>query len=214
VSARLRGDPIARISVVAYCRDAAELGSLADLVRASAQLELEQATDSLTGLAETLLQVGRAVIVARLQSLDAELPALLACSEGMSLVLLLEDERRVALQALRLGAHAVLGLEAGSASLAAAVASVSHGLLALPAGVVPPGEPHAAWVSPPEPLTPRELEILGLLAGGDSNKTIAARLSISVHTVKFHISSILAKLGVSSRTEAVALGLRLGIVLL
>jgi two-component system, NarL family, response regulator YdfI len=71
-----------------------------------------------------------------------------------------------------------------------------------------------ALTVPPEPLTPREMEILHLLAGGDSNKTIATRLGISVHTVKFHVSSILAKLGVSSRTEAVALGLRLGFVLL
>jgi DNA-binding NarL/FixJ family response regulator len=190
------------------------LDRLADLVRGSGQLQLEEATGSLTRLAETLQQAGRVVGVARLHSLETELPALSSRGEGMPLVVLLPDEARVALQALRLGARAVLGVDPGADSLAAAVMSVSQGLLALPAGVVALIEPHATWTAPPEPLTPRELEILGLLAGGDSNKTIAARLSISVHTVKFHISSILAKLGVTSRTEAVALGLRLGIVLL
>jgi NarL family two-component system response regulator YdfI len=54
-------------------------------------------------------------------------------------------------------------------------------------------------------LTTREIEIIGLLAEGVGNKTIARRLAISEHTVKFHISSILAKLGAHSRTEAVML---------
>jgi DNA-binding CsgD family transcriptional regulator len=96
----------------------------------------------------------------------------------------------------------------------AALVCVFLGLRVMPAAAPEDRRAAAALMAPPEPLTPRELEILGLLAAGDSNKTIAARLSISVHTVKFHISSILAKLGVASRTEAVALGLRLGIVLL
>jgi two-component system, NarL family, response regulator YdfI len=214
VSARLRGDLITRIPVVAYCADATGLARVADLVRASAQLRLEEATGSLPRLAETAQRTGRAVVVARLQALDAELPALMASSEGMPLVVLVRDEQRVALQALRLGARGILGVEADADRLAAAVVSVFYGMLVLPAGIMPLAEAHATWTAPPEPLTPRELEILGLLAGGDSNKTIAARLDISVHTVKFHISSILAKLGVTSRTEAVALGLRLGVVLL
>ncbi len=65
-----------------------------------------------------------------------------------------------------------------------------------------------------EPLTPRENEVLQMLAGGLANKEIAARLAISEHTVKFHVASILGKLGAGSRTEAVALGIRRGIVLL
>lgn len=65
-----------------------------------------------------------------------------------------------------------------------------------------------------ERLTPRELEVLQLLAGGLPNKTIAARLGISEHTAKFHVSSVLAKLGAASRTEAVALAARKGILLL
>lgn len=61
-------------------------------------------------------------------------------------------------------------------------------------------------------LTSREVEVLQLLGTGLDNKAIALRLQISKHTVKFHISSILSKLCVSSRTEAVTLGLRKGLI--
>ena len=63
-------------------------------------------------------------------------------------------------------------------------------------------------------LTSRELEVLKLLADGLDNKAIALQLQISKHTVKFHINSILSKLDVSSRTEAVTFGLRQGLILL
>lgn len=63
-------------------------------------------------------------------------------------------------------------------------------------------------------LTPRELEALRLLAEGLPNKTIASRLGISEHTAKFHVNSILSKLGAQSRTEAVTRATRLGLTLL
>jgi DNA-binding NarL/FixJ family response regulator len=214
VSVRLRGNRIARIAVVAYCRDAAALNALADLVRRSEHTQLQEATGSLERLAGIALRAGRVVIVARVSGIDEELPGVIAHCEGLPLVVLTPHARRMAAQALRAGARAVLGVGADAAQIAAAAISVFHGLLAMPADVAQSLDPPATLAAAPEPLTARELEILSLLAGGDSNKTIAARLSISVHTVKFHISSILAKLGVASRTEAVALGLRLGIVLL
>jgi two-component system, NarL family, response regulator YdfI len=65
---------------------------------------------------------------------------------------------------------------------------------------------------PPEELTPRETEVLRLLADGLPNREIAERLHISEHTIKFHIRSILGKLGASSRTEAVTLGFRSGLI--
>ena len=65
-----------------------------------------------------------------------------------------------------------------------------------------------------EELTPREIKVLRMMAEGLSNKEIAARLAISDHTVKFHISSILSKLGAATRTEAVTTGIRMGIILL
>jgi DNA-binding NarL/FixJ family response regulator len=213
VSVRLRGNRIARIAVVAYCRDAAALNALADLVRRSEHAQLQEATGSLERLAGIALHAGRVVIVARVSEID-ELPGVIAHCEGLPLVVLMPHARRMAPQALRAGARAVLGVGADEAQIAAAAGCAFHGLLAMPADTAQSPDPPATLAAAPEPLTSRELEILSLLAGGDSNKTIAARLSISVHTVKFHISSILAKLGVASRTEAVALGLRLGIVLL
>ncbi|MEM9947087.1 MAG: response regulator transcription factor [Cyanobacteria bacterium P01_D01_bin.36] len=65
-----------------------------------------------------------------------------------------------------------------------------------------------------EPLTPREIQVLNQLASGATNRAIAKALNISEHTVKFHISAILSKLNVVSRTEAVAVGIRAGLVML
>ena len=62
-------------------------------------------------------------------------------------------------------------------------------------------------------LTARERQVLQLLAEGASNKAIARRLGITPHTAKFHVASIAAKLGASGRTEAVAKGLRFGLVM-
>jgi len=61
-------------------------------------------------------------------------------------------------------------------------------------------------------LTPRELEVLALLAEGASNKAIARRLGISVHTAKFHVGSLLDKLDAVGRTDAVAQAARLGVI--
>jgi len=63
-----------------------------------------------------------------------------------------------------------------------------------------------------EPLTAREKEVIQLMAQGLANKQIALALSISEHTVKFHLSSLYAKLGISSRTEAVKRGIELGLI--
>jgi len=63
-------------------------------------------------------------------------------------------------------------------------------------------------------LTPREQEVLQLLAEGLPNKAIASQLSISEHTVKFHVNAIMGKLGAQSRTEAVTRATRAGLILL
>ena len=80
------------------------------------------------------------------------------------------------------------------------------------------GEPAAESAGGPKlpsvALTPREIEVLRLLADGTSNKMIAHRLGISDHTVKFHVTSILTKLNAGSRTEAVTMGVRMGLVYL
>jgi DNA-binding NarL/FixJ family response regulator len=76
------------------------------------------------------------------------------------------------------------------------------------------GEAGAVPKLPSVALTPREIEVLRLLADGTSNKIIAHKLGISDHTVKFHVTSILTKLNAGSRTEAVTLGVRMGLVYL
>lgn len=86
-----------------------------------------------------------------------------------------------------------------------------------------PGEELVDWLgeqTEPSPvsgaaaLTPREREVLAALADGASNKVIARRLGISFHTAKFHVAAVLAKLDADSRTEAVAVAARHGIVML
>jgi two-component system, NarL family, response regulator YdfI len=124
-----------------------------------------------------------------------------------------------AAEALRAGVRAILPSDVSPSHVISALQAAAAGLVVLhPSDVetalvpaVPVSQPVAEL---PEPLTRREREVLQMLASGLGNKEIAARLSISDHTVKFHVASILGKLGASSRTEAVSLGIRHGLVLL
>ena len=121
------------------------------------------------------------------------------------------------------GARGLLRRDAEPAQLAAALAAAANGLSAIDpvfagrlfiAPETPPGEPDAKAAALVEPLSPRELSVLRLVAEGLPNKTIAARLEISEHTVKFHVNAVLGKLGVASRTEAVVRATRLGLIFL
>jgi two-component system, NarL family, response regulator YdfI len=122
-------------------------------------------------------------------------------------------------EVLRAGARAVLPNDLGPDSLVAALQAVAAGLIVMHPAEVDALLPSATSASRPlsdlaEPLTRREREVLQMLAGGLGNKEIASRLAISDHTVKFHVASILGKLGAATRTEAVSLGIRRGLVLL
>ena len=122
-------------------------------------------------------------------------------------------------RALRAGISAVLPSDLSPDQLLRALEAAASGLLILRPEQVHdalPGSPalRASRDEPVESLTRREREVLQMLAGGLGNKEIAARLAISEHTVKFHVASILGKLGAGSRTEAVSLGIRRGLVLL
>lgn len=131
---------------------------------------------------------------------------------GVPVVVLTADES--AAEALRNGARAVLPRKATPAQIIAAVYAAAAGLVAIPAEDTAALLPHAAPEQGTEPLTPRETEVLEMLAEGVSNKEIAYRLGMSEHTAKFHVNSILAKLGAGTRTEAVMRGVRLGIILI
>lgn len=131
------------------------------------------------------------------------------------LVLLLPEEGLLA-EAWAAGAQGVLPREIGPEKLLAALTAAGHGLVildqSLAGALFPQGQqPPAPLV---EPLTPRELEVLQHLAEGLSNKTIAHRLNISEHTIKFHVNAIMSKLGAQSRTEAVVRATQLGLIML
>ena len=119
-------------------------------------------------------------------------------------------------QARRLGVRAVLRDDVTAEELAAAIAATRAGLVALHPDALKESTQARASESRggATALTPRELGILEMMAEGMSNRTIAARLGISSQTVKFHVASILAKLGAASRTEAVTFGVRHGLIAL
>jgi len=107
----------------------------------------------------------------------------------------------------------VLPRAVGAAQLDPALRAVAAGLLVRPPGVLPPDGFRAVADDPaPALLTPREAEILTLVGQGMSNKAVARELGISVHTVKFHLEALFAKLDATSRAEAVAKGLRGGVI--
>ena len=135
--------------------------------------------------------------------------------EGLPVLALVRDNAHAA-EAWVSGAQGLLLRDVDAAILLTALRAVSQGLVVLAselAAAVPPARARGAMPLAEE-LTPRELEVLQLLAEGLPNKSIAQRLGISEHTVKFHVNAILGKLGAQSRTEAVILATRLGLVLL
>ena len=114
----------------------------------------------------------------------------------------------------------VVAEEVGAEELAVAVRAASLGFVAVGPDVVrlPPLDPQPSFpaldAAAIDALSDREREVLGLLAEGLANKRIAQALQISEHTVKFHVSAILSKLGAASRTEAVTLAARRGLLAL
>ncbi len=134
-------------------------------------------------------------------------------------VLMISDEPQdlQTLRALPLHAWGILARDTSQEELITAIRSLHQGLVVAPPEFLEPlltpyqnGDAEDLI----DPLTSRESEVLELLAQGLANKQIAYELGISDHTVKFHISSIYRKLGVTNRTEAVRVGMRLGLVLL
>ena len=101
----------------------------------------------------------------------------------------------------------VLPADATSEQIDAAIRAVAAGLVVRAAGTL---RPTFGAIPEPEPslLTPREVEVLAAIGNGFSNKAIARQLGISQHTVKFHVESLMRKLGAASRAEAVHSGLR------
>jgi DNA-binding CsgD family transcriptional regulator len=150
----------------------------------------------------------RSVLLARLvQSLGHEVVA-----AGARPDVVLADRRRsaegpqrtVVLGGTEHEGEGLLAENAGPAAIDAALRAVAQGLIVRSPGMLPLGFGAVREAEARALLTPRETQILDAIADGLTNKAIARRLGISLHTVKFHVESVFRKLGASTRTEAVA----------
>lgn len=127
-----------------------------------------------------------------------------------AVVVLTRDDRVPSvLSSLGLRGWAAVGLDVPVADIAVAIRAAASGFAVRPASSERADSEDAI---PVESLTAREREVLELVSEGLPNKAIASRLGVSDHTVKFHLSSIFGKLGVSTRTEAVRAAVRAGLI--
>ncbi|MBI3958423.1 MAG: response regulator transcription factor [Chloroflexi bacterium] len=144
-------------------------------------------------------------VLERLAELSARLPVLALLAEQ-------EDGGSV----WSAGVAGLLPRQMDGERLAAGLRAIASGLLVVDVSqrslLVPLGEPLAGELL--QPLTPREKDVLALLANGLTNRAIAHQLSISENTVKFHVQSLLGKLDAQSRTDAVVRATRLGLLML
>ncbi len=154
-------------------------------------------------------------------TLSEMMPESFSIPASPAVVVLINDWQSAPVaEALRTGVKGVLPGDATITEIVEAIQAAAIGLTVLhpdSVGELLSNLPTATPILPAESsqtLTGREIEVLSMLAEGLGNKAIARRLNISEHTVKFHIGSIFSKLNASSRTEAVILGARLGLVLL
>lgn len=197
------------------------------LINASQSLAVVGSVSDETTLGQQVEELQPDVVLMELeQHVDEPMQALLAHSEesyAPALVILTDDaEGSWMLEALQRSAvRGLLPRDAMAEEIVGAVEAAAAGLIVMHPAFVDSllREPSLSRRSSPtastsEVLTPREIEVLAMMAEGLGNKTIAYRLNISEHTVKFHVGSIFGKLGASSRTEAVMLGIRQGLIML
>ena len=193
---------------------------LEKLLAASAEFDSAGISASLAALEERVRQVDPDLIVLDWEepSPSANLPNSLSqvAAEVGTVVLVDDPSPEVVAALVAAGIRAVIPRDSSIQELTCVLQAASEGLTVLGAEVAKSlvnRLPHrAAGMPMAEELTERELEVLELLAEGTGNRDIAARLGISEHTVKFHISSLLGKLSASNRTEAVAHGIRQGLI--
>lgn len=133
---------------------------------------------------------------------------------GRTVVVMVSDEGQ-ARQAWLAGAGAILSRESPGPALIAALRAARAGLVVVDPALSDVLSSRSREAEPlVEDLTPREMEVLTLVADGLTNRAIAQRLGISENTVKFHLNAVLGKLGAQSRTDAVVRATRLGLIAL
>ena len=201
------------IRVLVGSRSSVVRAGLESVIRSSDGLEFVGTVD-LSHLSPSELS-GDVLLIEVGEPSDHDWPAL--ADLPIPVVLLLDSaDSSLITSALRSGIRGALSWDATPGEIEGALHAVNAGLVVTtPASLtelLPDALPFAEEIA--EPLSDRELEVLDLLAEGLSNKLIAHRLSISEHTIKSHVGSIFAKLGASSRTEAVSRAIRRGLVML
>jgi DNA-binding NarL/FixJ family response regulator len=192
---------------------------LESLVRSSPTLELVGSEPGLASLQSVVEREQPDVVLADVEFPQEEAPQPELLAAAAVVLLVSNPPGPWTIEALRSGVRAVLPRDVSANEMIAAIEAAAAGL-----AVLHPGDLHALLPAPPreraisvdtaEALTPRELEVFAMLAEGVGNKTIAWKLGISEHTVKFHVASIMSKLHATSRTEAVAIGIRRGLIML
>jgi NarL family two-component system response regulator YdfI len=204
------------IQVAVVATSAVRRAGLESLIRSRPEFHLAGSCGDLASLRSYAQRSDLDVIVIDSDSIQD----LLSEPSSQSAVVLLTEviDARSISRLLRSGVRAILSRESDPDDVFSAIYAVYDGLVLLSA---PIAESLASVYSDQsleseselsEEITPRETDVLRMLADGLVNKEIAARLGISEHTVKFHVSSILDKLGASTRTEAVTLGIRRGLI--
>lgn len=208
---------------VFVCAEAGdELAKLEETVRSAPSLALVGSNLGMAGLDDEIALTEPDVLLAHVvfdEAADRHWPE--AGEQILKAVLLVPEpgfaEALTAMRGDESSIRAVLPDFASDAEIAAAIEAVAAGLLVVHpdvAGHVRPDARPRATDSSLQALSPRESEVLNLLAAGLANKEIAWQLKISEHTVKFHITSIFNKLNASTRAEAVAIGARHGLIIL
>jgi DNA-binding NarL/FixJ family response regulator len=202
------------IRVVVAATSAVRRAGLESIVRSQPDFQLAASTGTIARLVSYAAQADADVVVADADSL----PELTEPSTFAIVLLTTSADARSISRWLRAGVRSILPRESGPDDIVSAIyaAYTGHVLLSAEAAetlaaVYGDSEPESDEMSIEE-ITAREVEVLRMLAEGLANKDIAARMRISDHTVKFHISSILEKLGASTRTEAVTIGIRRGLI--
>jgi two-component system, NarL family, response regulator YdfI len=181
-------------------------------------MEVVGASD-LDGLGAAIERHQPDVILASSESHHDEPPedliALAARDDAPAIMVLAPDLQPTwTAEALRAGIRAVLPGDLGPREILAAIEAVAAGLVVMHPQDLPVLASERALPLAQQTLSPREIQVLSMLAEGVGNKTIAWKLGISEHTVKFHVASIMTKLNAGSRTEAVTQGIRRGLILI
>jgi DNA-binding NarL/FixJ family response regulator len=204
---------VTRVFLIAAARDRERLGELLE----EAGAEVVGAAASAEGATEGLVETADVVIVeTNGEPLEEVLEVLQAqgLTGALPIVLLMTEQRTAAWanRALRAGVRGILPRNLSATTMHVALEAVAQGLTVLETSdhSLQGNDGEAEFV---EPLTARERDVLEMLAEGRGNREIAAQLGISEHTVKFHVASILGKLGAATRTEAVSIALRRGLIL-